>query len=1103
MRRGFHFEGLGVSLVLIASFLVALNTVPSAEASHAVVRPLDATTPRVYATSDNAETSTATNLLKEVRNATLLAWTPAANLTGGQVHWVESGYNTDEATDLLGTTATLFYTTDGSAPVKNGQKTKIEVLRKVPPQTPELPVPDPLYRGDIPVANLTGGKWVLFVIELKNGNDPQGGAEACDLGWDPRVQRRNIVTGGCPTNADQLVGKGFNYTIGDPVRPRLQRTLITPHWDPNLSKAVFASAAAWTTIAFDVKDAPFNSVTQCCRLDLQGTMGGAPRSLLVTLTWGSNTVVLYNHTTPSQGACGGTNCLTLTQTNTTANQTLSFAWRSTATAPTVNWPPTVNTDVTLNVAVHDFAGNFITFTTADPSPVLHRDTIKPNNSPPASDLTVTQVTPSQLNTTGNPPTNIVVTGIGAVATVRACVLDTHMNTTNPSAVKMFFSSKVGTTTVFETENTTLPFVATGAGLCTGTGVKTFRGPVALLPKAGSGSSLPSAFFLNATAWMVDAVGNANATVKVNVKAPDPTDAAKTWKLQIRKGAPVVAVTPATNTNGFAKTGPYNVTALVTDADPGVDDNLVKLRITNSTGTWSAALPTAWTAVPGWPNTWELKMTKGTGANYSLGIPDATIGSIITYSVRAQDKIGNLAGVETGGTSNITLKVDKKGPLLNETGVREWRTAPPNDIRFLAVDEGVGLNASTVQLFYRIQGATTTYSTKNMTVSGGVANATISPAGGHLKKIDYYVKAKDLLGNDGNNGTDLAPRNYTIDTEPPEVTLDPIPTESTDGLVTLTALATDEDSGIDRIVFQGHYKAQGQAAFSEYVDLQNGTSAAAGPLCLGGGGLTYEFRAFAIDAAGNLGAYSAPRAVTVTGAGCNQTIEVAIPAPTTQVDAAAGQGTTLIQYLARPTGSFTAAALLTIKVEYLLDNEPFRNETDQKWLVLSSSGPNSGQFLWRLQVPSCEACRVRVTATLPDGTNGTGVSDAFAILNGIPTTDLDHNDIPDECELTYFGGLGIADADDDPDGDGLETGRECGLAQTYNGTHPLDPLKLDSDGDRVADGLEIRLGSDPTDPNSKPSDTELRLEDWGSYYFVVPAVFAATAAVFLLGIARRW
>jgi hypothetical protein len=132
---------------------------------------------------------------------------------------------------------------------------------------------------------------------------------------------------------------------------------------------------------------------------------------------------------------------------------------------------------------------------------------------------------------------------------------------------------------------------------------------------------------------------------------------------------------------------------------------------------------------------------------------------------------------------------------------------------------------------------------------------------------------------------------------------------------------------------------------------------------------------------------------------------------------------------------------------------------------------------------------------PENEAGNGISDGMEMLGGqLPAfvksrigadpfaEDTDSDGLSDYFELMKLGlltdvnskdsdGNGISDSDEDPDSDGLSNLKE----QEYG----TDPLKPDSDGDSLSDGLEVNsFGTNPllmdTDNDGLSDDSEFRL-----------------------------
>jgi len=107
-------------------------------------------------------------------------------------------------------------------------------------------------------------------------------------------------------------------------------------------------------------------------------------------------------------------------------------------------------------------------------------------------------------------------------------------------------------------------------------------------------------------------------------------------------------------------------------------------------------------------------------------------------------------------------------------------------------------------------------------------------------------------------------------------------------------------------------------------------------------------------------------------------------------------------------------------------------------------------------------------------------------------DNDNDGLPDSFEQRYFDCLTCANPNDDSDGDGLTNIQEF---QLYDG---LNPTSADSDGDGVGDKEEIDAGSDPLDPNSKPSSSTL----WIIIAVVIAVALAGGAGFYYFKVMKK-
>ncbi len=103
-----------------------------------------------------------------------------------------------------------------------------------------------------------------------------------------------------------------------------------------------------------------------------------------------------------------------------------------------------------------------------------------------------------------------------------------------------------------------------------------------------------------------------------------------------------------------------------------------------------------------------------------------------------------------------------------------------------------------------------------------------------------------------------------------------------------------------------------------------------------------------------------------------------------------------------------------------------------------------------------ASSASLIVTAKSGTTQTSIT--IALCAGL--VDTDHNGLPDDWELKYFGHIGV-DPNADPDRDGLSN-----LEEFKNGT---DPTKADTDGDGMSDGWEVKYHLNPLNSGDAAKD----------------------------------
>lgn len=1095
MQNRHPYRGLTLALFLLISTFGLLLSTPSAVAAvgEYAASPIQVSMKQADVNNWNS---------KVLNSAALISW--SGNISASRNNTIQVGYQSsgDVGSNavLFDRTATLYYTTDGSAPTTGGLRLNLTARPAQGSNTP-APMNPQIYSGNLSTTALSSAHTVRFMIQVRQvaATTNQVSNVACDLGGfsatGARADRFKQGAQGpdCPPTAP--LNRGFQYQV-DRSAPALDFNSISPKWDPGWvhpAKAgkVVVGSTTQKLASFDVTSSSQNTTS------LFNSKLNLTANVWANVTGAGPKVCLFGPT------CTAGNPAKMDRQVLNNGYTFRFTWK---TGVAANW--TKDLDYTLDVNITDYAGAKVSL--SGKTFILHVDQKVPNpvNVPASNQV----ATPSRLEVVGEEPNakEVTVTGIGATLEVRVSVTDLHVNGTtanrtggNPSVQVILFGEDGDgdETRIFESAVFAVPFHSVNTAN-PNLPVTTFRGNVTILPKAGT-TAPTTDFCLALNVTVIDAGGNLkklDAPSGTTPCAPDDVcpDGCGPGFFLIRPGAPEIEVTQtltAVGSDNWVGPGPHTVKANVTDDDPGVD--LVKVRMTLLEGGLSIS---GWVNVA--PNTWERTMDRS-GDSFTGVIPVGNHSTKATWQIRAQDQRGNVAI-----TPAAAIRYDASVPTINHSNPAEWRGIPSHSINFTAFDTGSGLDNTTGEMFYCVGTTCTPNILKPMTFNNGVLTAIMGGQVQHESTVRFFGHVLDAVGNRGINASAAAPLSYMVDMEPPETTIGPLDATSATGLVTLTALATDDGSGLGAIIFEGRFKREGDTAWSAWLEVARSAAdgnetadAASGELCLGGG-VDYEFRAVSLDVAGNRGDPDGPRALKVTGAGCVQTVTVTIQQPPLSsgfpVDGQDGTGKIDVLYAAVPSGAFTSRGLITVKIEISLENDPLTPLAERRWFLLADNVPNTGAYRWTVDAPSCGACMFRITGKLPDGTTGVGHSAAFEILNGSANTDFDNNKVSDECELKYFGGLGLVDRDGDDDGDGLTNGQECSL-----GTNPSPNGGFDTDGDGVSDGVEVETGHDPLDANDTPSPVDRRSEQFEPYFFIVPALFVAVSAVFLLGVTRRW
>ncbi|MBW3583044.1 MAG: hypothetical protein KY455_08095, partial [Euryarchaeota archaeon] len=453
---------------------------------------------------------------------------------------------------------------------------------------------------------------------------------------------------------------------------------------------------------------------------------------------------------------------------------------------------------------------------------------------------------------------------------------------------------------------------------------------------------------------------------------------------------------------------------------------------------------------------------------------------LTYFYEARDFSGNPVRLPQNGTFEV--QVDRKGPIIEEAKDHEFLNGDTHTFRFNVTDDGVGLDASRVNLFWRTPG--TQYKSVTMTSQGGDVFVASVPGQEDGTTLEWYAEARDTFGNlatlPATNPTG-APKTTLIDLTPPNTTIT-APDQVTSAKFNITWSAVDnrgagDGSGADTYHIEFRVGEGGR-----WFTLVRHTRETSFEVCADAQ-KTYFFRGSATDRAGNVEAFpDTPQTQTFVDAS-----EACADPPSVTLIAPKSGDTVSGDFTVRWTASSQVAPEgLTVNLEVAPTGGEYQT-------LASGDAVSDGSHVWETASmdandPCFEAGTydLRVRAVDPNDKIGTDEATGIKLENGIT-----------DC--------------DDRDGDGLldswERGNFCTAGQ------PCDLTGISPDADADQDGhtneQEFSSGSDPNDaqsvpgsraPNGGGGDDET---GWNNLYLLVVLAFLATLVVFVVGVTRRW
>ncbi|UCF08261.1 MAG: Ig-like domain-containing protein [Thermoplasmata archaeon] len=241
----------------------------------------------------------------------------------------------------------------------------------------------------------------------------------------------------------------------------------------------------------------------------------------------------------------------------------------------------------------------------------------------------------------------------------------------------------------------------------------------------------------------------------------------------------------------------------------------------------------------------------------------------------------------GFTDSFNIKVDTAGPSINHTPVTSGISGTPINITAVVADADSGVD--NVTLYYKKQ-SDTTYTEVQMNANGNTYYAVIPGTAATTAGLEYYIKAGDIAapsniayyGSTGETSTEPLATNdiditITADTTPPSVSHTPVTSGTAGTVITITAVVTDADSGVENVYL--YYKKPSETTYTQVPMSADGNTYSADipGAAVTSEGLEYYIKA--VDVKGNPRYYGAVGPTETEPTAAND-VNIAVPSEDT-------------------------------------------------------------------------------------------------------------------------------------------------------------------------------------------------------------------------------